>query len=141
MDEGAPCSCPKTTALICGAPLDRISLRRPAPIVRLPGACQSGPYSHQHHDQLIRPDGEIEHVEHHMHRIQDQPAHHQVRHRDPEDVALLELLEDWQMKQRVVCVRANLAFQAFDLARQGWSVCSVVMSPQCRGPANGLGCA
>ena len=57
-----------------------------------------------------------------MNRIQDQPAHHEVQHRDPKDVALLELLEDRQLKQRVLRARADFAFQAFDLARQGSSV-------------------
>jgi len=33
-----------------------------------------------------------------------------------------QLLEQRQMQQRVVCVRADFAFQAFDLARQGFAL-------------------
>jgi hypothetical protein len=49
-----------------------------------------------------------------------QPADNQVQHRDPENVALLELLKYRQMKQRVVGVGADLALETLDLARQGW---------------------
>jgi hypothetical protein len=35
---------------------------------------------------------------------------------------MLELLEHRQIQQRMVGVRANFAFEAFDLARQGFAV-------------------
>src|SRR6266853_1823585 len=39
-----------------------------------------------------------------MHRIEDQPAHDQVQHRDTDDVALLELIQESKLKRRVVHV-------------------------------------
>ena len=57
-----------------------------------------------------------------MYWIQDQPAHHEIPHRNPKDVALLELLEDRQMQQRMMGMPARFAFEALDLARQGFAV-------------------
>ena len=61
-------------------------------------------------------------MKHHMHRVEDQPAHHHVQHGNAKHVALLELLKYRQVQQRVMGVRADFAFQAFDLARQGFAL-------------------